>query len=318
MATNRLLVTGATGFVGSWTLRHWRKAHPEVEVWAASDQSLCLDELADEFSVFDLCDGKAVRDFINKCNPTHVIHLAGLVTKASLTEHLTVNVLGTENLYKALSELDRSIEIPIIQAGTAAIYGQILPEELPINENNPLRPLTAYAISKITQEYLAGMFWRTRGLNIIQARIFNLVGPGQPTCLIPATFIKQLKIMCDGESLQMGNLATRRDFVDVRDVVLAFDKLLAGGQPGKAYNIGSGSSIAIRDILNNLFIISGLQNISIKQELARMRKNDVPDVVADVSAITKAVGWQPQISLLKSLKDMWKEHSTNYTNGNSS
>ncbi len=307
MAANRLLVTGATGFVGSWTLRHWRTAHPEVELWATSDQSACLDELADKFSTFDLRDGNAVREFVRSCNPTHVIHLAGLVTEASLAEHLAVNVLGTENLYNALAEMDCSKDLRVLQAGTAAIYGRVLPEELPIKENNPLRPLTAYAISKMIQDYLAEMFWRTRGLDVIRARIFNFFGPGQPENLVPATFIKQLKAMCDGESLQVGNLSTRRDFVDVRDVVLAFDKLLAGAQPGEAYNIASGKSITIRDILNDLISMSRLNDVSIKPEYDRGRKNDVPDVFADVTAIAEAVGWRPQISLRASLDVMWKE-----------
>ena len=305
MAANRLLVTGATGFVGRWTLRHWRTTHPEVDIWATSDRSDCSQEFVDNLAILDLRDGNAVRDFVSACDPTHVIHLAGLVTKASLAKHLAVNVLGTENVYEALAGIDRSTEIRIIQAGTAAIYGQVLPEELPIKEDNPLRPLTAYAVSKMTQDYLAEMFWRTRGLNVIRARIFNLFGPGQPESLVPATFVKQLRAMRDGESLQVGNLSARRDFVDVRDVVWAFDELLTKGRPGMAYNIASGTSVTIRDVLNELLSISGLHGVTIEQELVRMRNHDVPDVCADITAITSTVGWRPQISLRNSLEAMW-------------
>jgi GDP-4-dehydro-6-deoxy-D-mannose reductase len=307
MAANRLLVTGATGFVGSWTLQHWHTVHPEVEVWATSDKSACLDELADKFSIFDLRDGNAIRECVRACNPTHVIHLAGLVTEASLAEHLAVNVLGTENLYTALAEMDCSKYVRVVQAGTAAIYGQVRLEELPIKEDNPLRPLTAYGISKLTQDYLAEMFWRTRGLSVIRARIFNFLGPGQPENLVPATFIRQLKGMCDGESLHIGDLSTRRDFVDVRDAVWAFDKLLTKGQPGTAYNIASGTGVSIRDVLSELLSISGLHDISIEEDSVRIRENDVPDVVADVTAIAEAIGWRPQISLRESLKAMYKE-----------
>jgi GDP-4-dehydro-6-deoxy-D-mannose reductase len=307
MTANRLLVTGATGFVGRWTLRHWRNAHPEVEIWATSNQDACLNALSDIFSVFDLRDSNAVREFVRTCNPKHVIHLAGLVTRAPLAEHLAINVLGTENLYNALIEMDCSQDLRIIQASTAAIYGQVLPKELPISEENPFRPLTAYAISKMTQDYIAGMVWRSKGLGVIRARIFNLLGPGQPKHLVPNTFIRQLKDIHEGDSLKVGNLATRRDFVDVRDVVLAFDRLLTDGRPGEAYNIASGESIAIWDIVNELISISQLSNISIKPEPARIRKNDVPDVVADITAITEAIGWRPQISLRKSLEAMWEQ-----------
>ncbi len=316
MTNNRILVTGATGFVGRWTLRHWRKNHPEMEIWATSNQPLCSQELADEFSQINLCDSYAVREFVLDCKPVSVIHLAGLVAEASLADHFTVNVLGTENLYNALSELDNSRDIRIVQAGTAAIYGQIALDELPISENNPLRPLTAYALSKMVQDYLAEMIWHTRELAVIRARIFNLFGPGQPEHLVPATFIRQLKVFRAGDTLQVGNLSARRDFVDVRDVVLAFDKLLAKGQPGVAYNVASGKSIAIQDIINELLIIPELQNISIKQKIARMRKNDVSDIFADISAITEATGWQPKISLHKSLMAMWEEDLSDCANGN--
>lgn len=305
---NRILVTGATGFVGEWTLRHWRKAHPEVEIWATSNQPGCPAELANRFTVIDIRDADAIRDFVYKCRPDHVIHLASLVKEASLAEHLNVNVLGTENLYSCLTELGNYAEIRIIQAETAAMYGRVRPDELPISEKNPLRPLTAYAISKTTQDFLAEMFWKTRGLNVIRARIFNLVGPGQPGHLVPATFIRQLKDMSDGDSIQVGNLKTRRDFVDVRDVISAFDKLLPGGQAGEVYNIGSGVSVAIEDILNELLCISGLRGISIKQELGRTQRIDVPDVIADTSAIRQTVGWQPEVPLQQSLEDMWNEY----------
>ncbi|MBL7145008.1 MAG: GDP-mannose 4,6-dehydratase [Phycisphaerae bacterium] len=285
MAANRLLVTGATGFVGKWVLRHWRDAHPEVKVWATSDQPIFSNELPDTYSVLDLRDANGIRDFVRHCNPTHVIHLAGLMGAVSLAEHLSVNVLGTENIYNALVEIGNSAEVRIVQAGTAAIYGKVAPNELPIKENNPLRPLTAYGISKMTQDCLAEMFWRTRGLSVIRARIFNLLGPGQPTYLVPATFVKQLKTLCDGESLQVGNLDARRDFVDVRDAVRAFDSLLIGGRDGGAYNIASGASFAIRDVLNELLTISGLHDISIREESARMRRADVPDVYANTAAI---------------------------------
>lgn len=301
----RLLVTGATGFVGTWTLRHWRKAHPEVEIWATSNQPDCPSGLADEFVVLDLRDDRAIHEFIRACNPAQVIHLAGLVANASLAEHLAVNVLGTERIYDALSELDRFEEIRVVQAGTAAIYGTIMPEELPVSEDNPLRPLTAYAISKMTQDCLAQAFWRTKGLNVIRARIFNLLGPGQPDHLVPATFIKQLHEMGSGASLHVGDLSTRRDFVDVRDVVGAFDMLLTGGRPGAAYNVASGTSVAIREVLAELLEVSGHGHVRVAEEPARIRWNDVPDVYGDVAAIAGDIGWRPRIALRESLTAMW-------------
>jgi GDP-4-dehydro-6-deoxy-D-mannose reductase len=325
MAANRLLITGATGFVGKWTLRHWRAVHPEVEIWATSDRPDDISRWADRFSLLDLRDGAAVAEFIRACRPTQVIHLAGLVANAPLADHLAVNVVGTEHLYDSLAALARADEIRIVQAGTAAMYGAVAPEEVPVAENNRLRPLTAYALSKITQDYLGEMFWRTRGLAVLRARIFNLLGPGQPQHLVPATFIQQLRALGETREAQsaepaalaaspgtlgairVGTLACRRDFVDVRDVVWAFDRLLAGGRPGAAYNVGSGASVAIHEVLQELLEISGRHGVGVKEESARVRKNDVADVYADTTAITSDTNWRPRISLRESLAAMWHE-----------
>lgn len=301
----RLLVTGANGFVGQWTLRHWRTAHPDVEIWATSDRPGCPKGLADQFAILDLRDAEAVREFVRSCRPDGVVHLAGLVGKASLADHMAVNVLGTENLYQAVLELDHAAEVRIVQAGTAAMYGQVSPDDLPIKESCTMRPLTPYAISKMTQDCLAEMLWRTHGLQVIRARVFNLLGPGQPEHLVPATFIKQLRAAHNGGTIRVGNLASRRDFVDVRDVAEAFDRLLERGEAGQAYNVASGESTSIRRVLDELVAIADLRALSIEEEQPRVRRNDVPDVAADIGAIARASGWRPQVPMKESLKAMY-------------
>jgi len=308
---DRLLITGATGFIGKWVLRHWRTAHPDVEIWATSNQPDCLGTLADRFSLLDLRDADAVRELICTCKPTQVIHLAGLVARAPLADYLAVNVVGTENLYDALSELDGCQAARIVQAGTAAVYGPVTPDELPVSEEHALRPLTPYAMSKMAQDSLAEMFWRTRSLQVIRARIFNLMGAGQPDYLVPATFIRQLKAIHDGEAVQVGDLTARRDLVDVRDIVVAFDKLLTHGRAGAAYNVGSGTSVAIREVLEELLRISGFQHRTTERESMRIRKNDVPDIYADITAITGDTGWRPQVCLRDALQAMWDDVDPN-------
>jgi len=311
MANNRLLITGATGFVGKWTLRHWRAAHPDVEIWATSDRPDDLGTLADTYACLDLRDEAAVHEFVGACRPRHVIHLGGLVGNGPLAEHLAVNVVGTDNLYSALTQVDHAQETRVVQAGTAAVYGPVTAEELPISEKNPLRPLTVYALGKMTQDCLADLFRRTRGLDVVRARLFNLLGPGQPEHLVPATFVRQLQGMRDGQALAVGNLAPRRDFVDVRDAASAFDRLLATGRSGDAYNVGSGVSVAIHRILDELLDISGLYGICVREEAGRVRSNDAPDVYADTTAITRDTGWQPRIPLRESLEAMWHQAGGN-------
>ena len=304
MTADRLLITGATGFVGTWMLRHWRKTHPNIEIWATSHQPDNPENRADHFAVLDLKDRDAVNNFVRRSQPTQVIHLAGLVANASLEEYLAVNVVGTEHLYQAIAGLANAKDIPIVQAGTAALYGPIFPNELPITEENQFRPLTPYALSKTTQDHLSAQYWRTHELKTIRARIFNLLGPGQPKHLVPAAFLKQLANLRPGETLRVGNLTTRRDFVDVRDVARAFDGLIQVGQPGKAYNIGSGTSVPIRDLLNELISLSGIHDVVIEENSTLRRKVDVPDVCADITAIKRDIGWSPKMTLQESLQTM--------------
>ncbi len=188
MPDTRILVTGATGFVGLWTLRRLRDARPDAEVWATSDRPDPGDLPAARYRQLDLRDETAVRELVRDCRPTGVVHLASLIAGADLEAYLSVNVLGTGRLYDALAA-EAPDDLRIVQVGSAAMYGAIRNDELPVREEQPLRPLTPYAVSKVAQEYLATSAGLSQGLAIVRARIFNLLGPGQPAGLVPMTFV---------------------------------------------------------------------------------------------------------------------------------
>lgn len=306
MRRPRLLVTGATGFIGKWVLHHWSTAHPEVEVWATAKNSNPGDVNASEYWSVDLLDDRGVRALARACRPSHVIHLAGTTEAASLATHLSINVVGTENLYAALLAIEDRDLPRIVQASSAAAYGQILPSELPILESQPPRPVTPYGLSKLAQDYLAAAMARTRRLPVIQGRVFNLVGPGQSDSRIPMTLVSQLRAVRNGKigRLRVGRVGSRRDFVDVRDVVMAFDTLLEAGVPGEAYNIASGRDFAIKEIIDMLFSISGL-NVPLEVDATRIRAEDVPCVRGDIGKIVAATSWRPRISLEDSLRAIW-------------
>jgi len=305
---DRVLITGATGFLGSWALRYWKATHPDIELWATSNQPSTPQLQTDKFLQVDLCDSKAIQDLVFACQPTHVIHLAGPTGNAKLADYLRVNVIGTENLYNALARIEGANRVRVIQASSAASYGMVYPKELPITEKQPPRPVSSYGLSKLTQDYLAWAMWRTFGLKIICARVFNILGPAQPDNLVPMTFIRQLINVRAGlaDRLEVGNTLSRRDFVDVRDIVSAFDALINRGRPGEVYNIASGRDISIQEIIEKLMVISK-QHILVETVSERTRSTDVPCVRADISKITKETGWQPKISLLQSLEAMWHQ-----------
>ncbi|HET6429119.1 MAG TPA: GDP-mannose 4,6-dehydratase [Phycisphaerae bacterium] len=310
MPERRLLVTGATGFVGRWVLRHWRQEHPRTRLVATSHLPEPDDLPCDGYAQVDLRDRQAVCRFVAESRPDAVIHLAGLIASDDLHEQLAVNVEATENLYLALLAGPRAAEVRMVQVGSAAAYGAVEAEELPISEAQPFRPLTPYGLSKAAQDHLAHMTWRRNHLPIIRARVFNLLGPGQPAQLVPMTFLTQLAGLRGGEGgcLRVGDTSARRDYVDVRDAAAAFDALLQRGQPGQAYNVATGRDVSVAELLEEIFAIAAFTP-RVETASDRRRPVDVPCVRADVSKIDKATGWRTALSLKQSLTDMWESVS---------
>ncbi len=303
-AAHRLLVTGGTGFVGRWVLRRWAMEHPGVELWSASDRDDVPPEAHPQRCLrLDLRDAAAVRECVQRSLPTHVIHLAGLIGAAPLADHLAVNVVGTANLYDALADL--APDARVVQVSTAAVYGPVTERDLPMREDLPLRPITPYALSKAAQEHLAAAAALTRDLHVVIARCFNLLGPGQPESIVPMTFIRQLREVAEGrgDRLQVGNTASRRDFVDIRDVAAALDALLEHGESGAAYNVASGTDVSIQEIIDAIVRLAAL-DVPVERTEQRVRRWDVPRVRADVGRL-HALGWRPTITLEQSLRDMW-------------
>ncbi|MBD3367464.1 MAG: NAD-dependent epimerase/dehydratase family protein [Candidatus Eisenbacteria bacterium] len=307
--TERLLITGATGFVGRCAAAHWRERRPDVEVWGTSDRPRTDDYAPERYRQLDLRDGDAMKALVKACRPTRVLHLASLIAGHDLEALLSVNVLGTDRLYEALA----SAELPnlrIVQVASAAMYGRIGVDELPITEKQPFRPVTAYAVSKVAQEYLAIAAGYAKGLSIVRARAFNMLGPGQPEHLVPMTFVRQVKSVADGDTdrIRVGLTSARRDFVDVRDAVAAFDLMLEKGTAGTAYNVASGTDVSVDEIIREVLDVAGVE-ARIEVDESRLRPVDVPVVRADITEARRELGWQPKVPLRRSLEDMWREVS---------
>jgi GDP-4-dehydro-6-deoxy-D-mannose reductase len=301
---DRLLVTGATGFIGRWVLAHWAEHHPGTEVWSTSEKP-CPDGFPpDRYRQIDLLSSGEVRALVAECRPSAVVHLASLLTGGGLADFLSVNVLGTETLYRSLAE--ECGDASVVQVGSAAMYGRLNPDEIPVTEDTPFRPVTDYALSKAAQDHLSHVMALGTDLRIMRARFFNILGPGQPEHLVPATFVSQLREMPGGAPpvLRVGDVSARRDFLDVRDAVSALDALLDRGTNARAYNVASGVDMSVEDVIRKLMDASG-RRVELKTEEGRLRPLDVPVVRADVSRITGETGWGPAIDVETSLTDMW-------------
>ena len=301
---SRVLITGAAGFVGQH-LSHYL-AQERLEVHGLG-RRLRPKGWRYSWDVADLSDLATLKAVVRKVRPDYVFHLAGLLRAASLAEMLAVNVVGSENLLTAIREVQPQARVLV--AGSAAEYGLVQAEDLPITESCALRPLSPYGLSKVAQSLFAVQHWRRYGMSIVRTRTFNLTGPGEPATQVMGTFARQIAQIEAGNrspELQVGNLATVRDFLDVRDAVRAYWEVARDGKAGEVYNVCSGQGVQIRELLHTLLALTE-QKIEIKQMATRFTPWDVPIHVGSSARLDSLAGFEPTFSLEESLHALIKE-----------
>lgn len=298
----KVLVTGASGFVGSYMVGHLlEQGH---EVLATSDAA--RSSSATEVSQLDITDPEACIDFISAHRPDGIVNLAGQAgvprswDEPELT--LRVNTVGTANLLMALRKVP---DTRVVFVGSGQQYAPASKGD-GHTEDDPLAPTTPYAVSKIAAEGLAWLYHERFGSQVICARPFNHTGPGQRGEFAVGAFCSQIVAIESGakeKTMVVGNLSAERDFVDVRDVVRAYLLLLERGRPGQAYNVCSGRPVPVRSLLDILLSEAGLAGAVEIIEDPDPRPGDVPVLFGDPSKIRQDVGWEPVIPLRKSLAE---------------
>ena len=310
----RVLITGITGFVGSHLADYILEKHPEVELfgiyrWRSRTEN--IDHSRNQFQIYecDLRDAASVMRVIGKIQPDRIFHLAAQSFVPSSwtapTESVVTNVNGQLNIFETVRELKLD---PWIQlACSSEEYGMVYPNEVPIKETNPLRPLSPYAVSKVGQDLLGYQYYMSYGMKVVRTRGFNHTGPRRGDVFVCSDFAKQIVEIEKGKRepvIHVGNLDAKRDFTDVRDMVRAYWMALDGNcTPGDVYNIASGTCWVIREVLDKLLAMSNVK-IEIRQDEARLRPSDVPILLGDHSKFTEATGWQPEIPFDTTLQDI--------------
>ncbi len=225
-------------------------------------------------------------------------------------ETLSTNLVGQAYLFEAIRSLGLD---PVVQiAGSSEEYGLVLPDEVPITEENPLRPLSPYAVSKVGQDMLGYQYFQSYGLKVVRTRGFNHTGPRRGEVFVTSNFAKQIARIEAGLSepvIRVGNLESIRDFTDVRDMVRAYWLAAERGTPGEVYNIASGEGITIRELLDRLLEISGAE-VRVEEDPARLRPSDVEVLIGDSSKFRRDTGWEPEIPLERTLRDLldfWRQ-----------
>jgi GDP-4-dehydro-6-deoxy-D-mannose reductase len=313
----RVLITGINGFVGSHFAEYALARGAEVHGswWASGTQH--IDHLAGRLTLTecDVRDGSAVHRLVERARADVVIHLAAqsfvAVSWKEPAATLMTNTLGQVNLLEAIRAQRPPPRLLVI--GSADEYGLVSEEDLPITEEAPLRPLSPYAVSKVTQDLLGYQYFKSYGLPIVRARAFNHEGPRRGDVFMTSSFARQIAEMEAGVRepvLRVGNLTTRRDYTDVRDVVRGYWLLLERGEDGQVYNLCSGRAWSTQAVADFLIAEARVARIEVREERDRVRPADVPIIVGDGTKIRRAVGWGPEIPFEQTLRDTlayWRE-----------
>lgn len=314
----RCLITGITGFVGSH-LADYLLERDEVEVfgmdrWRSRAEN--IEHLGVRVKIIegDIKDATSIRKIIEEVRPDRIFHLAAHSVVSSSwdtpAEIITTNIIGNLNILETVRQLGLSTRIQI--ACSAEEYGFVHPNEVPITEENPLRPLSPYAVSKVGQDLLSYQYFMNYGSDVIRTRAFNHTGPRGAETFVASNFAKQIVMVEKGwvkPVLYVGNLEARRDFTDVRDMVRAYWLALERGQSGEAYNICSGKAYTIKEVLDMLLGMAKV-HIEVRHDPKRMRPSDVPILLGDNSKFCRQTGWKPEIPFETTLRDLleyWRE-----------
>ena len=314
----RVLITGVTGFVGSHLAEYALSRGAEVVGslrWRSKTEH--IEHLRDRVTLVesDLRDLFSVRSVLEQARPDYIVHLAAQSFVAASwqtpSETLFTNAISQMNLFEGMRQLGSAARFLVI--GSSEEYGLVYPDELPIRETNPLRPLSPYAVSKVTQDLMGYQYFKSYGMHIVRARAFNHTGPRRGETFATSNFAKQIAEMEAGlrePVIHCGDLKPTRDFSDVRDIIRGYWLLLEHGAPGEVYNLCSGKDWSIDRVLQFLIGHSKISGIEIRQDPARLRPSDVPILRGSAEKIEKVTGWAPRIALEQTLTDLleyWRQ-----------
>ncbi len=307
---SRVLITGIAGSGASYLAEYILQYHPEVEVhgvsrWHSTTQNNNIRDIAGKITVHeaDLVDFASLFSVLEKVRPDAIFHLAAYanVRTSFITPNvfLANNILGTSNLCEAvrLAKID-----PIIQlCSTSEVYGQVDPKNVPIKEDASLRPVSPYAVSKVTQDLLGFSYFTSYGMRIIRTRMFTYINPRR-TDLFATSFAKQIAWIEKGlqEELLHGNLDSVRTIIDVRDAASAYWEAILHCKYGEPYNIGGLTTMKVGELLDRLISMSSVP-IRKRCNPDLLRPADVTLQIPCVDKFIRETGWRPKYTIDESL-----------------
>lgn len=305
----KAFITGVTGFVGGHLAEFL--IGQGIEVWGAfrSEDSPSFQSAKWNPVPLNVMDEAALAACLNRIRPDIIFHLAGQssvrVSWDRKIETFDANIMLTVRLLEAVRN-SKAKDATVLTIGSSEEYGRAKPEDMPLSEDAPLRPINPYGISKAAVGQLAVMYAQTYGMRVIHVRPFNHIGPGQRPGFVTSDFAKQISEIEAGIKppvMEVGNLDAERDFLDVRDIVRAYYMIAIKGKSGDVYNVCSAVPVKIRSILE-FFLSESKARIEVKQSEKLFRPVDFPRYIGSNQKITTELGWKPAIPLSDSLADV--------------
>lgn len=287
MRSNSFLITGIGGFVGRHLLTTLQARFPSARITGAG---LRQGSASCPVEIVDFRDARLIEDLVRRRQPDCIFHLVAAPTQIGWQQQFQVNVAPSLHIMEAV--LRHSPGTRVVLIGSAAEYG--VAANLPVDETAALNPVTEYGVAKAWQTQ-AARYYAERDVQVVVARLFNLLGEDMPEYLSIGSFCAQLKhlaITGQPKQLRVGNLAAKRDYVDILDACNALISIAQQGSPGEAYNVCSGHSELLKDLLMALIACSGIE-CGIQADPLKFRAKDVTDIVGTHSKLTNLSGWCP-------------------------
>jgi len=301
MHGKQILITGITGFIGRHLTLILKQIFPSCHISGIGRSDSEKHQKNYNYSLINLLHPEELFDFINNLQPDYIFHLAGVVFSYEWNDLYTGNVTATLNLLEAIRKAN--IKTHVIMAGSAAEYGVVPVESLPVTENYLSMPKSPYGMTKLWQTMLA-KYHNSLECPVIIARIFNVLASGTSVNLTTGDLFSQLMNRSQVKQklpIVVGNLAIKRDFLDINDVCLALIALAKRGHPGEIYNICSGVSVAANDILDLAVSLSGI-DVEVVIDETKSQNTYVEDLYGCNAKIKKDTGWNVTITKEESMK----------------
>lgn len=308
---SKYLITGVQGFVGRYFVEYLLSHEPEAKIFGVDIAQTCDMPIA--YHSVDLNNAIQTEQIIQSTIPDYILHLASISSVGQSWQNPALCFKNNTDIMLNILEAVRkqNLKTRILSIGSSEEYGEYASQDMPLKETYKLNPLNPYAVAKVSQEMLCKVY-TVLDVDVVMTRSFNHIGPRQSDRFVVPSFIKQLVTISQGkqEVMSVGNIEVARDFTDVRDVVAAYYAILHRGKRGEVYNVCSGTSHKLSEIIKTAENILGIK-ADIRVDETRLRPNDAMFICGSSKKINEELGWFPKYSFEQTIKDIvtyWQQN----------